>query len=1337
MPGGWKNILGERWVSRPGLGLVADIIEDRLFVPAPVRPAPAGDRLYFHNAAMQFGGEWAKGIALSHEYAGSVFFDGANILSGSVVQDEFDSYRYFPQISKVDSGGTILSSAYVTDTTAVSGAYTTDIQAVSGAAGYVFCAASSNESSNTRAPVLFALSDDLDTLLWAGTAPAIASDRICDVRQADDGNSAFFTGWKFNSNRYIGVCHQIDYTGAISRSWYIDSVASGVHTRCFASAPGDNGSLYLFGVTDNGAIEGSLIVKFDSSHAVLWKKCFGGNQYAQSFGCVASTGNIYHAQQISGPTTVISKISNAGNVVSQTDIYSGTKGILPAAIINDGVDGAYLLLRVIDYDTSSSSAVLMRLDSSMAVLWQIGIAPTLQWSYPAELSGGLSTDGDYVYASIPSCKMLIKVSADGVASSFTIGAGGLFEAAVSAATLQTQTTSTTVTAITFSANSGQIYSMTAAPSGFAVRSSGFTPALSDLSGFVLTGPPRQAQVEGSRFGGGFSVTTPSIYGMDRAAGFAQVDRSFASIASATDRQGVLLGVYVSPPLNAGQWIGDGDAALYIADSVSNAALDFTAGAPEVYIWRPSTYSRVGTLHSAAGERYGTPSTSGKVTVARFRPCPIFAKVGDVIVVELWGQVLSTGVPSHTGHAYLDGTTINDTDNAAVSNYAANIRFSETLTFDISAQTYEVAITESAAASATHGAVFEASITHVESAPVTETVDGLRQVPAGLSEAATGNEASASSATFAASQPETSAASEEQRGGTPHNVAGDEPSAASADQDTSSAAFCVQAEDAISGSAAGAEATFSALNDEAATASSLHETSAVFVSGKTEAVASATETDFSIAVFAETNEAMASGFSTDSVWTKGGAAVESALATGEPSVAWITTSAMVDGDGDPWFNDTILLLHCEGDEGSSNIVDTCGSSTISLSVPGWGQSPPVIRHAQKAFGNSSLHFGDTGANFFVTNEAFDTTGDFTIEGWIWHDILLGNDIIALMSFGEDVLEIFTNYSLTGAGRFTVRNGAGNEIAHPNDFQAGLWQHWAVVRKNGEITTFLQGVKSPYTPLSFAGSLSPQWGYMVCGGRGQLGTSSFSDGYMDEIRITLHARYTEDFAVPSKAFSDYKYTGTIAEAFINGGAPMADGITEACAATDSRVVLKLKQGVSINEAAIPSSDVDAIIADMNHQVEVLSAGELQDWIYLGSAGAIESASALAMMSAGFDAVAVVSAGASASDSVSSIRVVSSGITEQAFSATVGDCTVQFVVQASDVLVAADHVNGSSVSGADAAEIAAALSIVVAEILGDSGKEYSVVYAIQSAASAAVTSKQSSVVVMVRRNEIAVKE
>lgn len=1335
MPGGWKNILGERWVGRPGIGLPADIIADRLFTPAPVRPAPAGDRLYFHNVAMQFAGEWAKGIALSHSYAGSVFFDGTNLLTASAVQDESNWSRYFPQISKLDSGGAILSSGFMTDSLSpFINPYTTDVQAVSGAAGYVFCAVSSNESANTAAPVLFALSADLSTLLWAATAPAIADDRICDVRPAIDGNSAFFSGWKFNSNRNIGVCHQIDYTGAILRSWYIDSVAGGVHTRCFASAPGDNGSLYLFGVTENGAIEGSLIVKFDSSNAVLWKKCFGGTPYSGSFGFVASTGNIYHAQSSTTFKTVVSKISSAGNVIAQVEVFSGSLTITPIDIINDGSDGAYLLVRALDAG-NSDTVVLMRLDSALTVLWQIKVAPTLPPSYPSDLSGGLSTDGDYVYASIPSCKMLIKVSADGIASSFTIGSGGLFEAAVSAAALQTQSTSTTVNSITFSVNSGQFFSMTAAPSGFAIRSSGFTPALVDLSGFVLTGPPRQAQVEGSRFAGGFSVTTPSIYGMDRAAGFAQVDRSFASIASATGRQGVLLGVYVSPPLNAGQWIGDGDAALYIADSVSNAALDFTAGAPEVYIWRPSTYSLVGTLHSAAGERYGTPSTSEKVTVARFRPCPIFAKAGDVIVVELWGQVLSTGVPSYTGHAYLDGATINDTDNAAVSNYAANIRFSETLTFDISAQTYEVAITESATASTTHGAVLEASITHVESAPVTATVGGLRQVPAGLSEAAIGNEASASSTVFATSQPETSAASEEQRGGTPHDVAGAETSPASADQDTSSAVFCVQAEDVISGSATVAEAAFSALKNEAAAASSLQETSAVFVSGKTEAVASATETDFSIAVFAETNEAMASGSSADSVWTKGGSAVETVPAVDSPAATFITSSAMVDGDGDPWFNRTVMLLHCEGAEGGSNIVDVCGSA-ISLEIPGWGGVPPEIRHAEKAFGGSSLYFGNTGANFYATNEAFDLDSDFTIEGWILHTSLSTN-IRAIMSFGEDVLEIFDNWSLVLSGRFTVRDGAGNETTHPNYFVSGAWQHWAVVRKDGDISIFLGGIKSPYTPLHLPGVISPQFGYINIGARGQIAGNNFYDGYMDEIRISRIARYTGDFAVPTKAFPDYQYTGTIADVAINGGAPMADGIVELCTAADSRAVLKLKQGVTVNESATPASSANAVIADMNHQIEVVTASEIQGQTFSGLAGVVESSLAMSLASAGFQAVAVVSANTSADDVSGGLRLTGAGVSEQVFSAVVGNCTVQFVVQASEIQAASDHAIGSSTSGSSATEIAAALSAVVAEILGDSGKEYSLVYAVRSAATVAVMSAHSSVVVMLRRDDIAVKE
>ncbi len=431
----------------------------------------------------------------------------------------------------------------------------------------------------------------------------------------------------------------------------------------------------------------------------------------------------------------------------------------------------------------------------------------------------------------------------------------------------------------------------------------------------------------------------------------------------------------------------------------------------------------------------------------------------------------------------------------------------------------------------------------------------------------------------------------------------------------------------------------------------------------------------------------------------------------------------------------MLLHCEGTEGSSNIIDVCGSE-ISLERPGWGGVPPEIRHAEKAFGGSSLYFGNTGANFYATNEAFELDSDFTIEGWILHTSLSTN-IRAIMSFGEDVLEIFDNWSLVLSGRFTVRDGAGNETTHPNYFVSGAWQHWAVVRKDGDIPLFLGGIKSPYTPLHLPGVISPQFGYINIGARGQLFGNNFYDGYMDEIRISRIARYTGDFAVPTKAFPDYQYTGTIADVAINGGAPMADGIVELCTATDSRAVLKLKQGVAINESATPASSANAVIADMNHQIEVVTASEIQGQTFSGLAGVVESSLAMSLASAGFQAVAVISSSATAADASGGLRATSAGIGEQVFSAVVGNCTVQFVVQASEIQAASDHAIGSSTSGSSATEIAAALSAVVAEILGDSGKEYSVVYAVQSAATVAVMSAHSSVVVMLRRDDIAVKE
>ena len=108
MPGGWKNSLCERWVRRPTLGLsnfaqnatVKAIIEDRLFTTATARPAPAGDRLYFHNQAIQFDAPWVKAPQLGHYFPGDIALnsDGTILLAEMPVKTNLKVTRSEPGI---------------------------------------------------------------------------------------------------------------------------------------------------------------------------------------------------------------------------------------------------------------------------------------------------------------------------------------------------------------------------------------------------------------------------------------------------------------------------------------------------------------------------------------------------------------------------------------------------------------------------------------------------------------------------------------------------------------------------------------------------------------------------------------------------------------------------------------------------------------------------------------------------------------------------------------------------------------------------------------------------------------------------------------------------------------------------------------------------------------------------------------------------------------------------------------------------------------------------------------------------------------------------------------
>ena len=213
--------------------------------------------------------------------------------------------------------------------------------------------------------------------------------------------------------------------------------------------------------------------------------------------------------------------------------------------------------------------------------------------------------------------------------------------------------------------------------------------------YAVTAPFSQSfltmQVGGYTVAGGIDTTKSFILSNQK--GNAQASFTFTSQNYHAAPQVGFFGTYISAPLTASASVGAGNIAFYIADAVSNTALDFTGGNPEVYIWRPSTNTVVGhvvestltrdsmtlaTLSSTVGSAPATNNTE-KVSGGLIATTAVSALAGDVIIVELWGVVASStaGTP-YTGTVYLDGTTENTTNDAGVSNYAAYIQFAETL-----------------------------------------------------------------------------------------------------------------------------------------------------------------------------------------------------------------------------------------------------------------------------------------------------------------------------------------------------------------------------------------------------------------------------------------------------------------------------------------------------------------------------------------------------------------------------------------------------------------------------------------------------------------------------------
>lgn len=222
--------------------------------------------------------------------------------------------------------------------------------------------------------------------------------------------------------------------------------------------------------------------------------------------------------------------------------------------------------------------------------------------------------------------------------------------------------------------------------------------------------------------------------------------------------------------------------------------------------------------------------------------------------------------------------------------------------------------------------------------------------------------------------------------------------------------------------------------------------------------------------------------------------------------------------DPYFSSVVLLLHGDGTNGSTAIVDSSASGkTATL-----GGNTKITTSSPK-FGTGSIAFdGGDGVLYYTDSPDFDLDGDFTIELFVWVNTLYGTQVLFSKKPSDNGAGWVQAYKNTNDGNlvFAVStDGTTNSIVYTtttNPISAGTWNHVAVVRDGNTARFFVGGVQVNTAALAAKPSANTQPLRF-----GQAGPSNLYDlnGKLDEVRITKGvARYTASFTPPIAAFLD---------------------------------------------------------------------------------------------------------------------------------------------------------------------------------------------------------------------------
>lgn len=217
----------------------------------------------------------------------------------------------------------------------------------------------------------------------------------------------------------------------------------------------------------------------------------------------------------------------------------------------------------------------------------------------------------------------------------------------------------------------------------------------------------------------------------------------------------------------------------------------------------------------------------------------------------------------------------------------------------------------------------------------------------------------------------------------------------------------------------------------------------------------------------------------------------------------------------------LLLHGDGDDGSTTITDETGKT---VTASGNAQ----IDTAQKKFGTGSILLDGTTDYVYTADSAdwYFAADPFTIDFWFRPAVSpSAYDTLVCQYNSTPNSGYVWKLDLGASGthpRFTVSNNttvAEHVASDANTFSADTWYHIALVRNGTAVYIFVDGTSISLTEsTAISTNEVPNFSGNLNIGLDVLNSGRDVNGWIEEFRLSKGvARWTSNFTPPTEAYS----------------------------------------------------------------------------------------------------------------------------------------------------------------------------------------------------------------------------